>query len=191
MTILDQIITSMSKSGTFSKADKAAKKIATRKAKAEKSAAVQAANWEDRDGKARPTPERQAKGNFVLRDGELAGVTIAVDEAGTILDRLHRGGQITADQCQGGHDFAALLERTRLGSRGRSCLDFTPVGHDGDAEPTHAELRDTNERWRLHLQCGAVTWREMRRVCSEGEPARDSIRLRDGLDRCVAMWGKK
>ena len=160
-----------------------------RKAKPQ-SAAVAANIWEDRAGKARPTPERLAKGSFVLRDTEDAGITVAVDEACTMLDRLHRAGRIDGDQLQGGHDFAALMERTRMVSRGRSCLDFSPVGHD-DSEPTHAELRDQEERAKLYLRCrGPWIWAELRRVCCDGHNPRDMPSLLAGLDMCAEFWRK-
>lgn len=168
------------------RAEKALEKREARKAR-KSSPAVEAGIWDDRDGKARPTAERRAKGAFVLRDGEDAGVTVAVDEAATVLDRLARRGIVTSDQRDAGHDFAALMQRTQLTKQGRSCLNFDPVGYD-DSEPTHAEMRDAAERWRLYMACGAEVWREMRRVCCDGEPVRSLDRLRAGLDHCVKMW---
>lgn len=169
-------------------ADRAARRAQRLAEQKRLSAAAQAENWTDRDGKARPTPERRAKGAFVLRDGEDAGVTVAVDEACTELDRLRRRGILTDEQAQGGHDLAALLERTRLTAPGRSCLDISPVGFD-DSEPSHGELRDARERAELYLSCGVLTWRELRRVCHEGLAPRSLIRLREGLDICARYWG--
>lgn len=159
-----------------------------RRAKQQVAAAVAADIWEDRDGKARPTPERKAKGAFVLHETEDAGVTRAVDTAVTMLDQLAVQGRITAEQAHGGHDFAALMERTRLVSAGRSCLDFTPVGHDGDADPTHGELRDIQERDELYLACGVAVWSEMRWVCCDHQAPRRLDRLIVGLDLCVRFW---
>lgn len=168
---------------------KARSKAARRAARKAESAAVAAQIWEDREGKARPTPERLSKGAFVLRDTEDAGVTVAVDEAATMLDRLGRAGVITPEQVQAGHDLAALLERTRLVSGGRSCCDFSPVGHEGNAEPTHGELRDHRERAELHERCGHAVWADLRRVCHEGQRPHSPMRLSEGLTICARFWG--
>lgn len=156
----------------------------------QQAAAVAADIWQPRpdSGKDRPTPERRAKGAFVLRETEDAGVTFAVDTAATMLDRLTVRGLLSADQCQAGHDYAALMERTRLVSQGRSCLNFEPVGHDSDAEPTHGELRDIQERRELYLACGVLTWAVLQRTCVDQQMPADLIRLREGLDICVKMW---
>jgi len=162
-----------------------------RKARAqEQSRAIAAAQWEPRpdSGKDRPTPERIAKGAFKLVDGEDAGVTVAVDTAATTLDRMAANGIITPEQAQGGHDFAALLDRTRLVSQGRSCLNFEPVGHEDDSPPSHAELRDQAERREIYLACGMLTFAELRRVCCDGDKPRDLARLKEGLDICVKFW---
>ena len=152
--------------------------------------AVAADNWADRDGKARPTPERRAKGAFVLRDTEDAGVTVAVDEGATQLDRLHMRGVITAEQCQAGHDLAAILYRTRLVSAGRSCLDWTPVGPDTDDAPeTWQQERDRVQRTRIFMRCrGQWVWPELVRTCRDDEPPRKIDALRDGLDVCIAEF---
>lgn len=159
-----------------------------RRAKKAQSIAAAADVWQDRDGKARPTPERRAKGAFVLRDTEDAGVTCAVDEGATTLDRLNLRGIINRDQCQGGHDFAALMERTRMVSSGRSCLDFSPVGFDSGNGNEWQEERDSRDRSELYLACGMLTWAELRRVCCEGQPPRSVERLKAGLDLCARFW---
>jgi len=160
------------------------------KQKQPSSAAVSAEIWADREGKARPTPERIAKGKFSLRDADDAGVTVAVDEASTPLDVLRIAGVITDIQCQAGHDFAAMMYRTRMVSPGRSCLDFSPVGHDGDNEPSHAELRDSQDRAKLFAKCdGPLVWAELRRVCFEHQPTKHLPSLRSGLDLCAVYWG--
>lgn len=154
------------------------------------SAARHAENWQDREGKARPTPERRAKGVFVLRDGDDAGVTVAVDEAVTMLDQLRRNGTITDPQCQAGHDFAAMLNRMQMVSPGRSCLDFTPVGYEGDHDPTHAELRDKADRIALFAKCsGPWVWAELRRVCYEHDKPKHMPSLISGLNMCADYWG--
>lgn len=190
---IDKLAQQVAASGALSKAeaakrDKRHKKRARQRAKREKSAAVAAEIWADRDGKRRPTEERRQKGAFVLRDGDDAGVTVAVDEAATCLDRLRIAGRITDEQCQGGQDYAALMERTRMISGGRSCIDFTPVGYDGGGSD-HAEARDSRDRAELYLACGMLTWAEMRRVCCDQHEPKDMARLRAGLDICAKFWG--
>lgn len=168
-----------------------AKKARQRERRAGKhdlSAAVSADIWQDRDGKARPTSERRARGSWVLRDGEDAGVTIAVDEHAHVLDQMASKSIITSDQQQAGHDLAALMERTRLVAGGRSCLDFTPVGHEGDAEPTHSELRDAKERRDLYAKIGAGVWAQLRMVCHEGHWPDRINDLRGGLDVAAKYW---
>ena len=144
--------------------------------------------WVDRDGKARPTPERRAKGMFRLIDGEDAGVTVAVDQCTTMLDWLALRGHITGDQAQAGLMLAGLLDRTRLVGQGRSCLDFSPVGHDGD-EVSERQMRDEQDRAEVYLGCGTYTWAELRRVCQDGLRPTDMDRLRTGLDFCAKFWG--
>jgi hypothetical protein len=201
MSNMDSIIGAVAASGALDRAKASAgKATATARKKAEKakrrsqrkaqeqSAAVSADNWDDRDGKARPTPERRAKGDWELRDGEDAGVTVAVDRRASMLDQLGHIGKITANQVQGGHDFAALMQRMQMVPAGRSCLDFSPVGFDAADEPTHAELRDAQDRTELYLACGMLTWAELRRVCVDGDAPRSYDRLRAGLDLCVKFW---
>lgn len=197
MTHINKIVSDMNANGAFAKATKSAIAKAARKAKADgikaeakrQSAAVEANNWADREGKARPTPERLRKGDFVLRDGEDAGVTFAVDQSVTELDRLRKSGIITPDQSQGGHDFAALMDRTRLTSPGRSCLNFDPVGYDGDAAPSHTAERDTRERAEIYMACGVAAFAELRRVCCDHHAPSNIIMLRRGLDTCAKFWG--
>lgn len=153
-----------------------------------KSPAVAAEIWRPREGKDRPTEERRRRSVFALRDTEDAGVTVAVDLEATLLDRLQQRGVISADQCQGGLDFAALMARTRLGAAPRSCLDWGPLGYDS-GEVSAAELRDAEDKAELYLACGSLTWAELRRVCVEGALPKDLGRLRQGLDLCARFWG--
>lgn len=183
----------MTKHDIFAKAQAATdRRKAAKAAKKAQSAAIAAQIWDDRPDKARPTPERRAKGAFVLRDGEDAGATIAVDEAATVLDRLAMSGVITEDQRQGGIDLAMVLHRTRLGSQGRSCIDFTPVGHpDDDAPETHQQQRDRQQRAQVFAACrGPWVWPELYRVCGQDHPPKHIESLRAGLDVCVKVFGK-
>jgi len=159
--------------------------------RAERSAAVEANRWDDREGKARPTPERRAKGGFVLIDGSEMGVAVAVDRLATALDRLAHMGQITAEQAEAGHDFAALLYRTRLTAAPRDSIDNTPRGWDGDDDEaaTHAQVRDWRERSQILAAIGRPAFSEMRRVCVDGHPPRRISVLREALSYCAKIWG--
>lgn len=193
---MDRFVAQVVASGALDKAAAAKRKDHAKKArqrerrrmKQDLSAAVAADIWQDRDGKARPTAERRQRGSWVLRDGEDAGVTIAVDEHAHVLDQMASKGIISSDQQQAGHDLAALMERTRLVAGGRSCLDFTPVGHEGDAEPTHSELRDAKERRDLYGKLGAGAWAQLRMVCHEGHWPDRINDLRHGLDVAAKYW---
>ncbi len=77
---------------------KKARQREKRRMKQEASAAVTADIWQDREGKARPTDERRRQGSWVLRDGEDAGVTIAVDEHAHVLDQMASKSIISSDQ---------------------------------------------------------------------------------------------
>jgi hypothetical protein len=83
------------------------------------------------------------------------------------------------------------MERTRMVSQGRSCIDFEPVGHEPLDEPTHAELRDEQDRRELYIALGPNAWAEMRHVCVEGYSPRDIERLKTGLDICAEFWVRR
>lgn len=138
-------------------------------------------NWQDRDDNRRPTPERLAKGTFELRDSEDAGQRFAVDTSGDTLGRLLASGHITPRQEEAGRCFERVA-RPVLGSPSqRSCLDFAPVGYDGD-EPTDDEIRAQRE-WRTWCTMfNYPTWLELIRVCWENELPRNMATLRVGLD---------
>jgi len=146
--------------------------------------------WEDRVHRARPTLERLRKGKWRLEDTEAAGVTVAVDAESCELDRLAARGVITAEQRQAGLDYTELMRRTRLIGEGRSCIDFSPVGHDPDVYDDSGEIRDSQDRKELYLACGMMTWAELRRVCVEDRRPRDVARLREGLDVCERFFGR-
>lgn len=133
-----------------------------------------------------PTDMRREKGLFACV--ELDGTWVERDLHATMVDRLRDAGLLTNEQAQGGHDFAALMQRMQLVPAGRSCLDNSPRGFDDQTEPTHAELRDERDRKELYLACGPLTWSEMRRVCVEQHAPRSLDRLRIGLDICAKFW---
>lgn len=147
--------------------------------------------WEDQPHRARPTTERLKRGSFVIRDTDRAGVTVAVDEHATELDRLYAAEVIDADQRQGGLDFADLMRRTRLTSEGRSCIDFSPVGHDPEEYDDTQERQDSKARQDLYAVVGPRTWHILRRVCIEDSRHANAVRLREGLDRCAEYFGRK
>lgn len=190
MSSIDKAAAAMARFASLDKAARDARKKARQEQRKERSLAVEADNWQPRDGKDRPTPERKAKGKFELIDGEDAGVTIAIDRQATVLDQLQAAGHLTPEQCEAGLDFAALMARTRLVSQGRSCLDFTPVGYEGDIED-EASKADEAARAKIFARCnGPWVWAELRRVCCENRPVSHLASLQDGLDICAKILGR-
>lgn len=169
---------------------KAEKRRKKRMAAREAAAQIEAKRWIPREGKDRPTQQRLTKGAFVLRDTEDAGVSVAVDENATMLDRLRSAGLISEDQRQAGHDLAGVLQRTSLAPQGRSCLDMTPRGHHGDdTDETWQERRDSQQRRLVWARCkGPWVWPELMRVCRDDEACRHIDSLRSGLDICVQVF---
>lgn len=94
------------------------------------------ANWDERDGESRPTPERIRRGAYVLVDAEDAGVRYAQDLAADPVAAAEMQGLLEPHHVDAFRQFEALARRM-MGSPGqRSCLDFTPVGHDdSDGDP--------------------------------------------------------
>lgn len=147
---------------------------------------VRADNWQDREDNRRPTPERIIKGAFELRDSEDAGVRFAVDDAACILSQLRRLELITRRQEEAGFIFERIA-RGRLGSPGqRSCLDWTPKGHEAE-DDTDDEIRAMREWRNLCTMMAQDTQRELLRVCWENTYPRDPNRMRLGLD-ITADW---
>jgi hypothetical protein len=141
--------------------------------------------WEDRIDNARPTAQRLQKGVFVLRDTEDAGVRHAVDTAAHPLDVMRQNGTLTEEQATAGFDMANLIAMTRMVSQGRSCLDFSPVGHDGNLSDN---AQAGSDRTRLYSDMGQARWAECYRVCAEGRRPSNMAVLRDGLDVCVKFF---
>lgn len=141
--------------------------------------------WEDREGNARPTPERLKRGKFELRDAEDAGARYAVDSEAHRIDQLEALGTIDRDQATAAAQFAELSSRNRLVSQGRSCLDFSPVGYDANIPDDPVSARDWRE---LYLAMGVAMHGECRRVCVEGHRLTSAKLLRSGLDICVKFF---
>ena len=167
MSRLDKIVEGLAASGVLSKAEKAAKATASKaekkRRKQERSAAVAAQNWDDREGKARPTPERRSKGAFALHDGEDAGVTVAVDEVPDCLAALLASGAITKRQHDGGRAFAEAAFQNLGGPSQRSCLDIGAAGYDAsDGDP------DQHREWRRLQRYTGGAFGICLTVCWEG-----------------------
>lgn len=141
--------------------------------------------WEDREGNARPTPERMTHASFVLRDTEDAGVRCAVALNDHLLDRMLARNTITPDQHSAGWDYARLAALNILGSRGRSCLDFSPIGYDNSIPGDTTAAQDWRE---LYLSLGVALNAECRRVCVDGLRPDSWPALRAGLDICVKFF---
>lgn len=141
--------------------------------------------WEDRDGNARPTPERMTHAAFTLHDTEDAGARCAVAIDDYLLDKLCAKGLITADQKSAGWDYARLHASNRLTSSGRSCLDFSPVGYDASLPDDPGKAQEWHE---LYLCLGVAFNDECRRVCVDHRKPRDLSTLRAALDICVKFF---
>ena len=194
MSSMDRLIGQVVASGALSKAAKAkrreeareARRSERRKQKQQDEIAARVENWEDREGKARPTPQRIRKGVFSLRDGEDVGVTIAVDGASCVIDALATRGVISARQREAGHIFEEVA-RGAIGSpAGRSCVDFSPVGYDGDNDDEDA-IR-AQKRWNsLRRMMRPQDRQECMAVCWQRAWPSSINRLRSALD-IVADW---
>jgi hypothetical protein len=119
-------------------------------------------------GKSRPTPERVSRGTYQVFDGENAGETYAQDMTPDPLSRLLSEGKVSSRQYDAGRAFEALAHRVRGGGPGqRSCLDFTPIGHD------EGEGNEEMEReWKdLRSYLGFVGFQAVDAVCYRHEEA--------------------
>lgn len=96
MSRIDRLVGQVIASGALSKAEKAKRRVEAAEARGKMKRiererlriAAAAEIWEDREGKARPTPQRKLKGVFSLSDGDDAGVSVASDSASCTLDAL-------------------------------------------------------------------------------------------------------
>lgn len=194
MSRIDRLVGQVIASGALSKAEKAKRsKDAAEGQKKLKQAtrerlrlAAAAEIWEDREGKARPTPQRKLKGVFSLRDGDEAGVSVASDSASCTLDALAVRGVISAQQCEAGHIFEDAARGVMGSPAGRSCVDFSPVGHEGGEDEEAAAK--AKRRWdSLRRIMRPDDRRELLAVCWQGAAPRSMDRLRRGLD-ATANW---
>lgn len=188
MSDIDRLVGKVAASGALSKAEKARRREVTRKERQQQKRALRIAaaaeNWKDREGKARPTPQRRIKGVFRLREGDRAGVAVAVDAVSSPIGALSEAGFLTDRQREAGHIFEEVA-RGALGSpAGRSCIDFEPVGHDGDDDGNIEATRRWNS---LRRMLSPEDRRECENVCWSHAAPSDMRRLRRGLD-ATADW---
>lgn len=194
MSSMDRLVGQVVASGALAKAEKArrredAKQSRKQQRKKERDQirlAAAADIWEDREGKAKPTPQRKLKGVFSLRDSDAAGVAVAVDSASSPIGALADLGAITDRQREAGDIFEDAA-RAALGSpTGRSCVDFSPAGHVGDNDDDIAVA--ASKRWdSLRRMISPQDRRECMAVCWEHARPVSIDRLRRGLD-AVADW---
>ena len=129
----------------------------------------------------RPTPEREAKGQFRMPSGRGKQRLPAVDEHHDTVARLHAAGLLSDAQETAARDWNALKQdvRAEMGiSQGRSCLDISPVGHD-----SHDGNPEIMQRWRrVEAELGPCKTGALDYTCVFGHPPRNLPLLRAALN---------
>ena len=129
----------------------------------------------------RPTPEREAKGQFRMPSGRGKQRLPAVDEHHDTVARLHAAGLLSDAQETAARDWNALKQdvRAEMGiSQGRSCLDISPVGHD-----SHDGNPEIMQRWRrVEAELGPLKTGALDYTCVLGHPPRNLPLLRVALN---------
>lgn len=130
----------------------------------------------------RPTPEREAKGQFRMPSGRGKQRLPAVDEHHDTVARLHAAGLLSDAQETAARDWNALKQdvRAEMGiSQGRSCLDISPVGHD-----SHDGNPEIMQRWRrVEAELGPLKTGCLDYTAVLGHPPRNLPLLRAALDQ--------
>lgn len=189
---------------------KAQRKAEKEQADMEAAAAERERQWTDREGNARPTKERAAKGRVHLVETRDAGVKMALDEHASPLRRALFDGKLgmLADGTTDGAEAAMARARARvdagerfealcrfvMGSPGpRSCLDFVPRGTG--REPEHAARVWAEYKGAVQavgMQSAAVLVDVCWSQRGTGPRRPDARRWRlliAGLDVLVGRWG--
>ena len=194
MSNIDRLIGQVMASGALSKAEHTKRREEAKEArrsdrlaqKRQQEHLARIENWTDREDKRRPTPQRIIKGVFSLRDGDDAGVTIAVDGASCVIDALATKGRITARQREAGHIFEDVVRGAVGSPAGRSCVDFSPVGYEGDHDDE--DTIRAQKRWNsLRRMMRPQDRQECMAVCWQQQAPRNLNRLTSALN-VVADW---
>lgn len=130
----------------------------------------------------RPTPEREAKGQFRMPSGRGKQRLPAVDEHHDTVARLHHAKLLSDEQEAAARDWQDLKSdvRSELGiNQGRSCLDISPVGHD-----SHDGNPEVMQRWR-RVEAELGPWKTgcLDYTAVLGHPPRNLPLLRAALDQ--------
>ena len=102
-------------------------------------------------------------------------------------DRLAQEGRLSPEQAAAAEDWERIT-RAVLGGLGRSCLDFTPIGHD-DPTPDDEDDRDRQDYRALCHTLGMQRSAELDRVCWRHEPVKRVDLLREGLEIVAGYFG--
>lgn len=102
-------------------------------------------------------------------------------------DTLAQEGRLSPEQAAAAEDWERIT-RAVLGGLGRSCLDFTPVGHD-DSTPDDDDDRDRRDHRALCRSLGHQRAAELDRVCWRHEPVKRVDLLREGLAIVAGYFG--
>jgi len=144
-------------------------------------------NWEPRDGLDRPTPERRKRGHFRLSETRIAGVTVAIDDCPDNVAYLHRAGVINGRQEEAARRFEEVC-RGGIGSVStRSCIDFSPVGYEGDLEDDE-ETRQQAEWRELRNHMTPVLRKELEKLCRDHDPYIRIAKIKLGLDQAADFF---
>ena len=108
------------------------------------------------------------------------------------VDRLTAAGVLPDSAPAAAEDYARLARAVRGSPAQRSCLDFSPVGHDGEHEDP-AAARDWRDWREVQRRMGMLADAELSRLLWEQDGdgrVRDLGALRQGLQVVAEYFGR-
>lgn len=144
-------------------------------------------NWADREGNARPTPERREKSpDWILADAEDAGTSYALDQSASPILAARHSQQIDDLQWDAAERYAEIARAAKGSPNQRSCLNIDPIGYGEDGNEEAQEKY--NE---LRRDMSFVCWREVDNVVWRENEIEHLEVLRAGLSEIVNILGLK
>lgn len=107
------------------------------------------------------------------------------------IDALISKGALPEHAKPAAEDYARLARAVRGSPSQRSCLDFSPVGHDGDLDDPQA-VRDWRDWRAIQRSMGMLADAELSRVLWEADgdcEVRDLSALKHGLHVVAVFYG--